>query len=484
MCNEMSFFSDRSLQASHLMKHAIANFTVAATVMVAPSAFAATQADEINALLRESPTSTRAAIVVGLLDEHGSQIFSAGKLDNGTDRKPDGDTLFEIGSITKTFTVLLLEDMVERGAMKLDDPVEKYLPKSVKVPTHDGKAITLLDLATHTSGLPRDPDNLTPTHGLPENAFADYTVERLYTFLGSYALRRDPGEQFDYSNVGMALLGHVIARRAGTNYESLVVERICRPLGMDGTRITLTPEMKTRLAAGHDQRDNRASNWEFLVYDGAGGLRSTANDLLKYLSANLGLEKSDLTPLMEKTHSIRHRGNSMHGDTAMAWMVRGEGLESGQALLGHAGGTGGYETFIGFNATQRKGVTVLCGQQGGMSPESLGWLLLKGVPLSPAIARALLPAGDTIGVGVGLALDPTNHALRIIQVLSNSPAAQAGLSPGLSVTRIDDTPVAGKELLECVGLIRGTAGTKVRLELLNPDHSETNTVELIRRKSG
>src|SRR5580658_7632495 len=104
--------------------------------------------------------------------------------------------------------------------------------------------ITLLDLASHTSGLPRDPDNLTPTRGLPENAFADYTVERMYQFLGSYVLSRDPGERVEYSNVGLALLGHALARKADINYESMVIEHICQPLKMDSTRITLTPEMK------------------------------------------------------------------------------------------------------------------------------------------------------------------------------------------------------------------------------------------------
>lgn len=465
------------------MKNIIAGLTVAVSAIIGHSGFAETQADDINKLLRNDPTSSRAAIVVGLVDEHGPQILSAGKLDNGTDREPDGDTLFEIGSITKTFTVLLLEDMVQRGEMKLDDPVEKYLPDSVKVPRRNGKKITLLDLATHTSGLPRDPDNLTPTHGLPENAFADYTVERLYKFLDGYALTADPGAQVSYSNTGTALLGHVLALKADMNYESLVTERICRPLGMDSTRVTLTPEMKARLAVGHGQNGNRAPNWIFQVYDGTGGLHSSANDLLKYVSANLGLEKSDLTPLMEKTRVIRHR-NTSHGDMAMSWSVRDEGLDSGRTLIGHAGGTGGYETFIGLDETQQKGVVVLCSQQGGMSAETLGWLLLKGVPLTPAIGRALLPARDTVGVGIGLALDPMNHAVRITQVLSNSPAAKAGISTGLIVQRIDETPLAGQDLLQCVGLIRGTDGTKVRLELVNPGHSETNTVELIRRKVG
>jgi CubicO group peptidase (beta-lactamase class C family) len=303
----------------------------------------------------------------------------------------------------------------------------------------------------------------------------------MYQFLDSYVLAYDPGERVEYSNVGVALLGHALARKAGTNYESMIVEHICQPLKMDSTRVILTPEMKLRLATGHDQLSNRAPNWSFLAYDGTGGLHSSAKDLLKYVSANLGLEKSHLTPLMEKTRMIRHR-NTSHGDMAMSWSVRGEGLESGRTLIGHAGASGGYETFIGLDETQRKGVVVLCSQQGGMSIENLGWLLLKDVPLSPAIARALLPAGEAVGVGVGLALDSTNHAVRIIQVVSNSPAAQAGLSTGLIVKRIDETPLAGKDLLECVGLIRGTAGTKVRLELVDTNHNETNTIELIRRR--
>src|SRR5258708_5411746 len=127
------------------------------------------------------------------------------------------------------------------------------------------------------AGLPRDPSNLTPTRGLPENAFADYTVEKLYAFLSSFTLDREPGSKFEYSNVGMALLGHILALKTGTNYEALVVERICRPLKMNSTRITLTPELQARLARGHDKLGKPAPNWNFQVYDGAGGLRSTAN---------------------------------------------------------------------------------------------------------------------------------------------------------------------------------------------------------------
>src|SRR4026208_202362 len=190
-------------------------------------------------------------IVVGIVDENGSRVVSCGKLDNDPDQEVNGDTLFDIASITKPFTGLLLQDMIERGEMKLDDPVQKYLPASVKVPTRHGKQITLFHLVTHTSGLPHIADNLNPKR--PDNIFADYTVEELNTFLSNYQLTRDPGAKFQYSSLGAGLLGHVIALKAGSDYESLVVDRICRPLKMDSTRITLTPELKSRFATGHNQ---------------------------------------------------------------------------------------------------------------------------------------------------------------------------------------------------------------------------------------
>src|SRR5712671_2870643 len=206
--------------------------------------------DAIHAYLERSVDAEKmvGGVVVGIVDEHGASVISYGKLDNGTDQDVNGDTLFEIGSDTKTFTALLLQDMIERGDMKLDDPVGKYLPERVKMPTRNRKEITLRELATHTSGLPSMPDNFDPKRA--DNPYADYTVEKLYAFLSDYKLTRDPGAESEYSNLGMGLLGQAIALKAGTNFESLVVDRICRPLKMDSTRITLTPELNSRFAVG------------------------------------------------------------------------------------------------------------------------------------------------------------------------------------------------------------------------------------------
>ena len=180
----------------------------------------------------------------------GSAHRLYGKLAKDDPRPLNGDTLYEIGSITKVFTSLILADAVERGEVALTDPVAKFLPEKVKVPERGGRSITLQDLATHTSGLPRMPTNFSPKD--PGNPFADYSVENMYAFLGGYQLTRDIGSQYEYSNLGAGLLGHALTLRTrSTDYESLVHARVLAPLDMTSTAVTLSPSMKSRLAAGH-----------------------------------------------------------------------------------------------------------------------------------------------------------------------------------------------------------------------------------------
>jgi CubicO group peptidase (beta-lactamase class C family) len=439
--------------------------------------------DSIKTFLHDNFDHKNVGMVIGIVDERGNRFFSAGSMDNGTDQEPNGETVFEIGSVSKTFTTLLLQDMVERKDMALDDPVSKYLPETVKMPAYNGKEITLLDLATHTSGLPFNPDNL--SHG--DNLFADYTAGKMYDYLSGYALNHDPGIKFEYSNTGMGLLGHVISLKAGKDYETLVVERICRPLDMQSTCITLTPELKARLATGHDKTGNPVTNWDFQVMAGAGAIRSTANDLLKYVSANLGLTKSNLTPLMQKNHVIRHRDSPKPGDpdlgnTAMPWFDNGVYNPPGMELLGHAGGTGGYSAFIGFDKQNRRGVVVLANQQGRFSSGSIGWRILQLAQLSGKDIATMMPVRWHVGIGTGLEIDEKTHTLQITKILPNSPAAQAGLSTGLIVQKIDEVPTAGKSLAECTGMLRGTADTKVRLELVDSERKHTSKVELTRQR--
>lgn len=316
-------------------------------------------------------------IVVGVIGPEGRRVISYGHLEKGDPRSLDGDTVFEIGSATKVFTSLLLADMVQRGEVALDDPVAKYLPPGVKMPERNGRVITLVDLATHTSGLPRLPANLKPKD--PANPYADYSVDQLYQFLSGYQLTRDIGSQYEYSNLGGGLLGHVLARRAGMDYEGLVRSRICDPLGMDNTRVTLTPEMKARLAIGHNQGLESVENWDFLTLAGAGALRSTANDMLTFLAANLGYLKSPLAPAMAATLNVRRPTGQPGLEVALGWHIW---TTNGKEIVWHNGGTGGYRSFIGFDQKARIGVVVLSNTFTAVGADDVGRHLLDAnVPL-------------------------------------------------------------------------------------------------------
>jgi len=350
---------------------------------------------EIREILRERVDKDKktVGIVVGVINDKGSQVIGYGRLDKNNKKEVDGNTVFEIGSITKVFTTLLLAEMAEKGELSLEDRIAKFLPDSVKVPTKDGKEITLLHLATHTSGLPRLPTNFFPKD--KSNPYADYTADKLYEFLSGYTLKRDIGEKVEYSNLGGGLLGHLLSLKAGTDYETLVITRICEPLGMNDTRITLSPELKGRMATGYDDEGKAVKNWDLAVLAGAGALRSTANDLLKFLAANLGLIETGLAPAMQNTQAARRSMELAGNEIALGWIV---GKKFGTEIIWHNGGTGGYRSFIGFRKDKRLGVVVLCNSANSM--DDIGFHLLenqyplesfaqqKEIKVNPEIYRA------------------------------------------------------------------------------------------------
>jgi D-alanyl-D-alanine-carboxypeptidase/D-alanyl-D-alanine-endopeptidase len=345
---------------------------LAVNIAVAQSAPVPTDSDIRQILVeRIDKDHQSVGIVVGVIEPTGRRIDTYGALDKGDKRPLDGDTVFEIGSVTKVFTSLLLADMVQRGEVALTDPVAKYLPPGVKMPERGGRQITLQDLATHTSGLPRLPSNLNPKD--PANPYADYTVEQLYEFLSSYQLTRDIGSQYEYSNLSGGLLGHVLALRAGMNYEQLLRSRILDPLGMNRTGITLTKDMKARLAVGHNQSLENVANWDLPTLPGAGALRSTANDMLTFLAANLGYTKSPLAPAMAAMLKVR-RPTGMPGvEIALGWHVS---TRDGREIIWHNGGTGGYRSFIGFDPKRRVGVVALSNAETATGVDDIGQHLL------------------------------------------------------------------------------------------------------------
>jgi CubicO group peptidase (beta-lactamase class C family) len=301
-------------------------------------------------------------IVVGVIEPAGRRVVAYGNSAKGDPRPLDGDTIFEIGSISKVFTSLLLTDMVNRKEVALDDPAATYLPEHVKVPERNGKSITLLHLSTHSSGLPLLPDNVKLNLKDGEvkdlaDLFAFYGAEDLYEFLSSYTLPRDPGSEIEYSNLGAGLLGHVLARRAGTDYETLLRSRVTQPLGMPDTGITFAPSMKQRMASGHKRNLSPATqiDWDpSHALTGAGALRSSANDMLTFLEACLGYKETSLAPAMKAMLEVRRPLGK--GSIGLGWFIF---PTDDREIANHDGGTGGFSSWAGYDPKGRTGAVVL-----------------------------------------------------------------------------------------------------------------------------
>ena len=351
----------------------------------AATATSSTPSDaEIVAVLKTRVETERrtVGVVVGVIDAKGRRILSAGARAAGDTRPLDGDTAFEIGSVTKVFTALLLADMVRRGEVKLDDPAAKYLPPGVTLPQRGGAQITLIDLATHTSGLPRLPGNFTPKD--PANPYADYDDAKLYAFLPTAPLNSDIGATYSYSNLGAGLLGQLLARRAGLPYAALVQKRITGPLGLKDTTIALTPAQKARLAVGHDASLAPTPYWDLDSLAGAGALHSTANDLLTFLAAELGYVDTPLKGAMaDQLVPRRPAGGNLK--VALGWHVSprpGAAGDPAGEIIWHNGGTGGFRSFVGFDKARGLGVVVLMNASNDIGGDDIGLYVLAGAPVS------------------------------------------------------------------------------------------------------
>jgi serine-type D-Ala-D-Ala carboxypeptidase/endopeptidase len=293
-------------------------------------------------------------IVVGLIEPDGSRrVLILGEAGEGA-RPLSASSVFETGSLAKTFTGVVLADMVRRGEVKLDDPVAKFLPAAVRVPTRNGRQITLLDLATHTSGLPRYPTGYVSPD--PGNPYAHFVDKDLYAFLDGYTLEHDPGERFEYSNVGMGLLGHALAAAAGAqDFQALVAARILQPLGLSMTAYGRTAATASWMTRGHDSRGAVAPYFDVAALAAAGGLNSTVGDLMTYIEANIGEPESSLEQAMRDAHRVYYSPRPGMG-IGLGWMTMKRGSIN---QVGHRGGSAGYSSYVAFDPATSAGVVVL-----------------------------------------------------------------------------------------------------------------------------
>jgi serine-type D-Ala-D-Ala carboxypeptidase/endopeptidase len=314
------------------------------------------------------------SIVVGVISPNGTQVSGYGNISKANPTAVDGNTAFDIGSLTKLFVGTSLMDMVNQGLVKLDDPLEKYLPANVTVPTFQGHKITLEDLATHTSGLPYWP----PGWCNPTCFNIYYTTQEVYQFLSNSSLGSRPGIEDIYSNIGAGLLGQALSLKAGVPIEQLLNDRIWNVLGMNSTGIpmnatgvSIPDDIKSRFAKGHIAGNE--SDLAFLPQEvrGAGAMYSTVNDLLKFLSANMGLIDTKLNDAMQESLAIRHpvtefqlpfvdpsgHETPAHGYVGSDWNIQ---TDLGKTIIWRNGGIDGYSSLIAFNPDKQLGVAILC----------------------------------------------------------------------------------------------------------------------------
>jgi len=309
---------------------------------------------EIRSIIKTRVDSGLArGIVVGVLQDGQRRFIAYGTA--GPGRAPlDEHTLFEIGSISKTFSGVLLADAVVRGEAKIDEPVAALLPSGMVVPSREGREITLEELATHTSGLPRLPDNMTPASA--QDPYADYDARHLYAFLSVYKLPRAPGASVEYSNLGGGLLGYALTlRERAPDWGALVAERIAAPLGLRETYVTVPAEARSRLSVGHDAALDSVPAWNFDVLAGAGALRSSATDMLTWLEAQLDTASGPLAKAVALARTPRTPGNG-GSRIALGWIVGGSATHP---IWWHNGGTGGFRSFAAFDPSRNAAIIVL-----------------------------------------------------------------------------------------------------------------------------
>ena len=294
-------------------------------------------------------------IAVGINDRGARSFYAYGEVARGSGRRPTPTTEFEIGSITKVFTTTLLALYAQRQKIKLDAPLQNYVPQGVTVPSFGGRQITLVDLATHTSGLPRQP----PMHG------DSYSPAEMFAFVSSYRPQRAPGTQFLYSNLGVALLAQALAQATGTPWEQLVRQDITAKLGMPDTRLKLDDEERTRLAVGYNRagRQARENMPTWPAFNGAGALFSTISDMQRFLAWNMGEIKGALPDrLLEDLHKPRFALPRPGAGVGLAWHITP--LGGGSSVVWKNGGTLGYASYIGFVPQTRTGVVLLTNTKG------------------------------------------------------------------------------------------------------------------------
>ena len=291
-------------------------------------------------------------LTIGVLTDGETHMYSYGATAKNSSDIPGPAAIFEIGSISKTFTATLLAYYVTEHKVELSDPITKYLPDSVAA-NKDLQQITLQMLANHTSGLPRLPSNLQLNAATVADPYKDYDKEKLFAYLKSCELTSAPGEKYAYSNLAAGLLGTILERVSGQTYEQMVTEVICKPLGMNNTIQHPDAKQKGLEVKVHNDKGEQVAMWNMDALAGAGALRSSVQDMLLYAQANIKGKKGSLSKAMKLTHAITYDKEMTIG---LGWHM---GKTKDDTYIWHNGGTAGSSSYMAFSPDKNIAVVVL-----------------------------------------------------------------------------------------------------------------------------
>ncbi|MBP6899853.1 MAG: serine hydrolase [Burkholderiaceae bacterium] len=362
---------------------------------------------DIAALLQQRLQAEGVALAAARVGPDGLQLASAARAGQAA---PPAQARFEYGSITKTFVGLLLAEMVLRGELALDEPVEKALPSDLRLRDSQGAPLTWADLATHRSGLPRLPANLRPAQ--PADPYADYGEGELFAFIDGWRASRPRDSQWEYSNLGYGLLGHALGLRAERPFGQLLQERVLRPLGLQAEMQLSAPGQRiVDLLPGHDADGRPVPPWRFDALAGAGALVGTAAALARYAQAALGGVDSPLAPAFALALQPRAEAGGPGRRIGLAWLIGRGPAGPSQLLANHDGGTFGFSSSL--------------------------WLDLQRRHAALVLANAFVPVNDL----AGHLLEPR---LPLRDVAAERRATQA---PAATVTAAQLAPLAGRYAL-------------------------------------
>lgn len=288
---------------------------------------------------------------IGVVKGGRFYTYNYGETEKGNKQLPTADSFYEIGSITKTFTGILLAQAVLDGKVKLDDDIRKYLDGSFPNLEYQGLPITLRNLSTHTSGIPNATDNVKDIDYV--NPWENFSREQLLDALRRVKLERKPGERFEYSNSAVGLLGNILEKVYGMSYEKLVEKYVCKPAGMKDTKIGLSDVEMKRFVRGHNNEGRIIPFWNVRGVEGAGALRSTTRDMLKYAAFNLQAKNR----AVQMSQRVHWQSPTVAAQIGLGWEI--QTTPSGFRRLGHSGGTGGFRSYLAIYPDLKLGIVVM-----------------------------------------------------------------------------------------------------------------------------